>query len=481
VALAPTPPANTLTHAVVVGAGMGGLLTAQALSRHVDRVTVVERDTLPAAPAPRAGTPQGRHVHALQPGGLAAIESLLPGFGDELVARGAVPVAVPRDLLWLSSAGWMQPQRGSGHVVLSASRDLIEWVTRDLVLTRSPIAVRTGVEVANLAVRDGRIVGLDVRPRGAAPGEPTERLVADLVVDASGRRSRAPEWLEAAGYERPREEVIDADLSYATRIYRRGPDDAGGWRAMLLQSKPPGCRRMAVMFPIEDDRWMVTVAGANGDVPPTDDEGFVAFAAGLRTPVLVDAIERLEPITPIVGFRRTANRRRRYEELRRVPTGFLVVADAACAFNPVYGQGMSVAALTAAEVNRALRAHLAHPDADIASATAGLQRAVARINAGAWMVATGADLRYPDTVGRKVSAADRLVGRYLDRVARVAASDPVTNAAYVDVITMTEAPTSLMRPQLAARVLTRRSPRPSPVPPRPLHRRVPAPAAALAG
>ena len=457
-----TAPANTLTHAVVVGAGIGGLLTAQALSRHVDRVTVVERDSLPSAPTARPGVPQGRHVHVLQPGGLAAIEGLLPGFGDELVTRGAVPVVVPRDLLWQSSAGWMRPQEGRGHVVLSASRELIEAVTRDLVLDRSADrACAPGSRWRPWRVRDGRVAGVDVRPRGAGAGEPTERIVADLVVDSSGRRSKAPDWLEAAGFDRPEEEVIDADLSYATRIYRRGPDDLNGWAAVLLQPKPPGCRRMGVMFPIEGDRWMVTIAGANGDVPPTDEDGFLAFATGMRTPLIGDAIERLEPLGPIVSFRKTANRRRHYDQLRRCRDGFLVVGDAACAFNPVYGQGMSVAALTAAETHRSLRAHLADRAADLADATADLQRAVARINAAAWMVATGADLRFPGTVGRSATAADRVVHRYLDRVVLVAASDPVANAAYVDVVTMTALPTSLLRPALAARVLTRRSPRPS--------------------
>jgi 2-polyprenyl-6-methoxyphenol hydroxylase-like FAD-dependent oxidoreductase len=471
---------NSLTHAVVVGAGMGGLLMAHALCRHVDHVTVIERDSLPTVPAARAGVPQGRHVHALQPGGLTAIEHLLPGFHDELRARGAVPIAVPGDLLWMSRAGWMRPQAGAGHVMLSASRDLIEWVTRDLVLSRSPIALRTGSDVAGLAVRDGRVVGVDVRPRGAAPGEPTERLVADLVVDASGRRSKAPEWLEAAGYDRPEEEVIDADLAYSSRTYRRGHDDLDGWQGILLQPRAPGCTRMAVLFPIEGDRWMVTVAGANGDVPPTDEGGFLEFTAGLRSPVLADVLDRLEPASPIVGFRRTSNRRRKFEALRRRPDRFLVIGDAACAFNPVYGQGMSVVALTVEEIDRELRERRSRSVDHLGGVSAELQRRVARINAAAWMVATGEDLRFPGTVGGRVTPADRVMRRYLDRVILAAATDSVANAAFRDVVTMTAPPTSLLRPRLALRVLSRRSPRPSPAPPEPLRRPSPA-AAALAG
>jgi 2-polyprenyl-6-methoxyphenol hydroxylase-like FAD-dependent oxidoreductase len=471
-----TSPVDRSPHIVVIGAGMGGLAVAHALSRHAARVTVVERDTLPSQPAARAGTPQGRHLHVLQPGGLMALERLLPGFSDALVSRGATKVAAPGGILWMSAAGWVQPHGRSALPLLSASRDLIEWVTRDLVLGRSPIDLRTGVEVAGLAIDDGRVVGVDLRDRGAAPADPTERVPADLVVDASGRRSHAPDWLAAAGYDRPAETFVDADLAYSTRIYRRGPDDLGGWQAIFLQARPPQTTRMGVLFPIEGDRWMITIAGANGDVPPTDDEGFLAFARGMRSPALADAVERLEPLGPILGFRRTENRRRHYESLRRRPDGLVVVGDAACAFNPVYGQGMSVAALTAEALDRDVEAHLARTD-DLAGVSAGLQRTVAETNAGAWMVATGEDLRWHGTVGASPSAADRVVRRYLDRVVTAAATDPVLYRAFFRVVAMLAPPTSLMRPSIAWRVLSRRHPGPPTTPPAPLAARVPARAA----
>ncbi len=454
---------RTYGHAVVIGAGMGGLAAAAAVARHAGRVTILERDDLPTSPAARPGVPQARHAHALQPGGLAALERLLPGMEASLVAAGGVPVDVPGDIAWLSAAGWMGPFPSQGRTLISASRDLIEWATRQLVLTLPDVSVRSGVEVAGLAIEAGRIVGLDVRPRGAAPGEPTERINANLVVDASGRRSAAPEWLVAAGYDPPDETRVDADLGYATRTYRRaGEELLPGYKAMFLQARPPHTTRMGVIFPIEGDRWLMTVAGTNGDMPPTDEAGFRDFTRGMRSPLMADLVEELEPLSAIVGYRRTANVRRHYEKLTLAPEGFVVLGDATCAFNPVYAQGMSVAALSAEALDRTL--------ADRAG-THAAQQAIADANAGAWMVATGEDLRYPGTTGGSSSLGDRVVRRYFDRLVRAAATDAAVNAAFVDVITLLAPPESLMRPGLAARVLARRHPSPSIEIPRPARHR----------
>jgi len=464
------------SHAVVIGASMGGLAAAAAVARHVDLVTIVERDELPSGPAFRRGVPHARHLHVLQPGSSAALERLIPGLQDDMLAEGAALLRVPRDVLWLSAAGWMRPFDGRRRTMVSASRDLIEWVTRRRVLARNDVEVRTGVEVTGLAIEAGRVVGVDLRPRGAAPGEPGERLFADLVIDASGRRSHAPDWLEAAGYDRPAETVIDADLGYATRTYRRAGDEpVPGYKAIFLQARPPHTTRMAVLFPLEDDRWMLTVAGTNGDVPPTDEDGFAAFTRGLRSPILADVVEELEPLTPIVGYRHTANQRRHFEQLRRAPSGFVAVGDSVCAFNPVYGQGMGAAALSAEALDRVLADHGRQAGRnDPGAASSRIQEAVAKANAGAWMVATGEDLRYPGTTGGSTSLPDRLVRRYLDRVISAATSDEEINAAFFDVVGLLEEPTSLMHPRVVRRVLGRRHPAPPDALPRPATQPVPA-------
>jgi 2-polyprenyl-6-methoxyphenol hydroxylase-like FAD-dependent oxidoreductase len=450
-------------HAVVVGAGIAGLATARALVPHAVRVTIVDRDDLPGGPDRRAGIPQGRHAHGLQPGGAEALERLVPGYKAELRAAGADVVRAAEDVLFVSAPGWVRPM-DTGQVLHTATRELIEWTLRRLVTADGRVAVRTGLDVTGLALAGGRVRGLHVRPRAAGRTAAVETIDADLVVDASGRRSAAPDWLAAAGFATPAETVIDPGLTYGSRVYRRRPGDTSGWKAAVVQAQAPHTGRAAFVFPVEGDRWIVTLSGVAGDVPPTDDAGYLAFAHSVRAPHVGALLERAEPLSGVTTFLRTDNRRRHYERLD-LPEGFLATGDATCAFNPLYGQGMSVAALQAEAIGAALGTHLAEgPGADLLGFTAPAQKAIAACADGAWTVATGVDLRYPTTTGGTRSRADRLVGRYLDRVMRLGTVDPVANRAFFEVIAVLKPPESLMRPALAWRVLTRRSPAPIPCP-----------------
>lgn len=440
----------TFGHAAVIGGSLSGLAAARVLTDHFEQVTLVERDRFPQeGPAFRKGVPQSRHVHILLPPGQAALEQLFPGLQDDLAVAGAVWVGIPEELLWLSASGWGQ-RFAASHRLLSSSRELIDWtVCRRLVGTPN-VRILEQREVIGL-VTDASGVdvgGLSLRVRGEDRADRKETLRADLVVDASGRSSRAPDWLEALGYERPQQTVIDAKLWYATRQYAPPPGLTADWKALLLAARPPEEGRSAILFPIEGGRWIVGCQGVGDDHPPTDETGFLQWTRGLRSPILYEAIRDAEPASPIYGFGNTTNQRRRYERLRRWPEGFIVVGDAACAFNPVYGQGMSVAAVTAVSLDRVLRAHRGRK-----GLARRLQRQVAKRNADAWLVSSGEDLRYPTTTGARANLQTRLLHRYMDRVTRTAMTDQRVNRVFADALTLLARPTSLLRPSVAVRVL----------------------------
>jgi flavin-dependent dehydrogenase len=463
--------------AVVVGASMAGLLAARVLADHFQQVVLVERDALPDGVQDRKGVPQGRQLHVLLARGLAIVEGLFPGYGQDLMAAGAVPLRMPRDMLVLGPAGWLD-RRPTGWDALSAGRPLFETTVRRRLRELPGVTVLERHDVTGLnAARDGRSVGgVTVRPIDA-DGGPVE-VDADLVVDASGRGSRAPTWLAELGYPTPDQTRVDPNIAYASRTVRIPDGFSADWKAVMLSSQPPSMPRTGYLFPVEDGQWMVSLMGAAGQHPPTDEEGYALFLRSLRHPVIADAVEEAERVTPIRGHHGTVNRRWHFERMRRWPERFVVLGDAVCAFNPIYGQGMSTAAIAAELLDGCLRAQRRqHRSDDLDGLAIRFQRKLARGNADAWMLSTGEDLRFPTTTGMKVSAALRAQHRYLDRVGAACTTDPAVAEAYVRVIGMLERPTILFRPHvLAAAVRAGRTGRDA-IPPPPPHPNAAAPAA----
>jgi 2-polyprenyl-6-methoxyphenol hydroxylase-like FAD-dependent oxidoreductase len=442
-------------HAIVIGGSMAGLLAARVLSRHFDQVTLIDRDQFPDAPVFRKGVPQSRHLHVLLAKGRLQLDRFFPGFTEEMVGAGAVMLTFPKDALWLTAAGWSQ-RFDTGLPILSSSRELLEWTVRRRLAAVGRVRFVEETDVTGLtATADGSAVtGVTLRSR--ADGG-SEEMAADLVVDASGRTSHAPRWLEELGYEPPAETRITSFLGYASRLYAIPKDFHADWTVLFLQGRPPEHARGAGLFPIEGGRWIVTVAGAARDYPPTDGQGFLDFAASLRTPILYETIKNAEPLTPIHGYQRTENQRRHFERLRRRPERFLVTGDAACAFNPIYGQGMTVAADDAMALHRCLREATTRRGGDLTGLAARFQRAVAKSNAAAWLVATGEDLRYPTTEGARPDLAGRLVHRYMDRVVAAATWNPHVNRAFAEVVNLLASPYSLFRPDILLPALRSRA------------------------
>jgi 2-polyprenyl-6-methoxyphenol hydroxylase-like FAD-dependent oxidoreductase len=438
-------------HAVVIGAGMAGLLAAHVLTRHFRRVTLVDRDRLPELPGYRKGVPQSRHTHLLLGLGLSSLERQLPGIRAELLAGGAVPLELPADACWLTPAGWCN-RFADGMSFVSASRDLIEWTVRQRVLSEPRLTLMTATEAtALLPTSDGSgIRGVQLCSRADGTVFP---LAADLVLDASGRGSRAPEWLTELGWPAVEEISAPTGVGYASRFYANPGRPSQDWKFLMLQTQPPEHTRSGMLLPVDGDRWMVSLVGVGGDHPPVSDEGFLEFARTLRSQVLYEAIRDAVPLTPVHGFRVPDSRRRRYDKLRRWPANFVLAGDAVCSLNPMYAQGMSIAAATALALDEELRRR---------GTPLGrhFQRRVAKVAADAWLVASGEDLRYL-TAGQQVRRPVHLtlMQGYFDRVLSAASVDARINAALLRVLNLQASPWSLLRPETAlhALLVTRRA------------------------
>lgn len=444
-----------MTRAVVIGASMSGLLMARVLAQHFGQVEIVERDRLPDGPEFRNGVPQSRHAHVLLRAGLDALEELFPGFGRELESAGAVPVEPPREMPWLNAAGW-SGRFSAGLSLLCSSRELTESLVRGRVRAMPNVSFRTRTEVVGLTFNQGSVNGVRARARdGSGPdSNPPIEITADLIVDASGRMSRTPDWLEQAGYERPQEILINSHLGYASRIFRR-PARRLDWKGLLIGSTPD-LPRGAGVLPLEGDRWIVTLGGyGRAFHPPIDEPGYNEFIGRLRSQVLSRALQDAEPLSPIYGYARTENVRRHYELLKRRPDRLLVVGDATCCFNPIYGQGMSVAGLAALAVDRCLRKSDGLQNGVVISA----QKAVSRVCNDPWLLATGEDVRYPTTDGGTSARRplERAMQRYFERVILRSNQDPLVSRSLTRVIHLLDPPTSLFGPRVLTRVLMNRS------------------------
>ncbi len=371
-------------------AGIAGLLSARVLSSFFERVEVIERDP-PSATGPRRGVPQGNHLHIMLPGGRKALEELVPGYIDALISAGGIRASSTSSTKAYFEDRWV-PRFDSDLWSVLCGRPLFEAVLRDEVLRSPGIELRTG----------WRAVGLRTDAHGSVTGavvETTdegveEALDADLIVDATGRSSRAANWLAELGFDSPDETVINGFWGYSTRYYRLPPGWDPGWLTLaLVPTGRDGRTRGAVIQLQDGERWACGLIGCAHDYPPTDDDAFEAFVASLPVPDFAEVLAAGEPLTPAVGWRRTENRRRHFERLSGWPDGFVVIGDALTSVNPVYGQGMSVAALSAAELHRQLADSAER--GNLMGLAARFQQALGAIVSLPWNLASGADYLVP--------------------------------------------------------------------------------------
>ncbi|WP_416971138.1 FAD-dependent oxidoreductase [Streptomyces sp. 4F14] len=446
-----------------MGGSLAGLLAARVLAGQAERVTVVERDRFPEGGGARPGVPQGRHPHVLLQGGQTAFESLLPGILAELRAAGAPWVGMPEDMALWQNGRWLRRFPATTHIY-TGSRGQLEGLVRRRVLADPAISVLEGTDVVGLLGDATRVRGVRVRDRSEGAGAELRDLEADLVLDASGAGTRAPQWLAELGAGAVQEETIDTGLAYASRIYRgKGGSrlDDGGTLGYYVYPNPEQVHAGGAL-PLEDGSHLVIVSGLRGDEPPTGDEEFEAYTKRLGHPLLDRWLAEAEPLTPAFGFRRTSNVRRRYD-LPGTPAGFLAAGDALCTFNPIYGQGMAIAAMSAVALRDALADRRRTPT------TRRVQQVLLAASRQAWDISAGADRQMPGAVGSAVATtpADRVAGWYLRRVTERAPGDPVVGRAFRAVLTLSAPVSALFAPAVARAVLFG-SPAPTPDGPPPV-------------
>jgi 2-polyprenyl-6-methoxyphenol hydroxylase-like FAD-dependent oxidoreductase len=426
---------NPGAHAIVIGAGMAGLVAARMLADHYRCVTILERDVLPLEAAPRKGVPHGRHAHGLLARGREALEDLFPGLADGLIEAGAVPIDTLADSRWFSHGVYLA-NGTSGLRSILLSRPLLETYVRRRLRALTGVCIQENAVVRKLTTAGDRVTGVCLNDG--------QTIDANLVVDASGRHSRSPDWLADLGYERPAEDTIGVRISYTTRILSRRPDHLGGKAIALVGAEAP-MWRFGVAVAMEDDRWIVTQGGYFDDRPGQGDNGFLEFARTLAAPEIADLLTVAQPLTPATNFAFPASRRWRYERLNRFPAGFLVFGDALSSFNPIYGQGMTTAALEGLALGRCLQ------EGEEALAERFFAEAAPIIDIP-WQIAAGSDLRHPQLADLQTPTG-RFMNWYIGKVHRAAAKDPAVGCAFLRVANLISPPTYLFTPATVSRVV----------------------------
>jgi 2-polyprenyl-6-methoxyphenol hydroxylase-like FAD-dependent oxidoreductase len=438
------------SHAAVIGGSIAGLWAARILADHFEHVTVIDRDHFPANPEARRGVPQGRQVHVLLVRGQQILDQLFPGIRADIQAEGVDMIRWTQDTRSFGTNGIWSGVFDFGYETMGCSRLLLEWHMRRRLLQNPKITFVEGRQVTGLVATadQTRVTGVKLEATGAERASVgVETLDADLIVDASGRESHAPEWLQALGYSKPEEIVVDAHVGYATRFYQKPESLDVPWKSLLVQSRSGNVARSSLIYPIEHDQWMALMVGTNVELPAENDD-YLEFARTLPVPDTYNAIKDAQPLSPIYRYQRTANQRRRYDALSRLPDGFILIGDAVCAFNPVFGQGMTVSGMEALLLDEELK----RGGDSSAGFALRFQQRVGRLIAGPWQLATSEDARNVKA-GERVSLSTRLLKVYFDHLLGMIGRDPQLGQAFFDVMHLIKPPTTLFYPRVAVKVI----------------------------
>lgn len=431
--------------AIVIGAGIAGLCAARALADHFERVTVLERDRFPSSAQSRPGVPQGRHAHALSIGGQLALEQLFPGFEHDLIRSGAVSVRTGLDVRVERPGYDPYPRRDLGLTAYAASRSLIEFLIHRRVEQHPAISLRAGCRVVALEAStvDDRVTG--VRCDGEEAVE-----AADLCIDATGRGELTLALLESIGLPLPERTTIGIDRGYATVTFELPAQAQPDWKGLITMPLAPQSSRSVLIYPLEGNRWIMSTGGRHDEQPPHSWSAILEYLRGLRTPTAFETMQAARDVSEPAHFLFRASEWRHYEQMPRFPRGLLPIGDAICVFNPVYGQGMSVAAQEARLLQDLLERAASSPEAVSHLALDFFAGARALIDTP-WASAAVPDLAYPQTRGeRPADLGQRLA--FVSALLRLASEDALVHRLTHEVAHLLRPRSVYQEPGLLARI-----------------------------
>jgi len=439
---------SLIKQAVIIGSGIAGLATAQALAPHCKRIIILERDRDMDAFGPRKGVPQSYHAHGLLRGGELALNLLFPGLSDELIAQGATCIDFSRDVHWFHAGRW-KLRHTSGLPGMLQSRPLLEGTIRRRVADLSNVEFRYGVAVQGLHLDPEYNRVEAVLVKDLTGHRAISSITADLVVDASGRGSKMPEWLAGVSYPTPDESQLEINLFYSSRVFQAPANYNPNWRIMLVSPQAPDVTRIGVIFRAEGGQYVVSLGGYTGDMTPTRNEDFVEYAKKLANPAIHEVLTQLIPVTDVKMYRVPRTTRRHYEKLAQMPGGVMVIGDAMCAFDPVFGQGMSVSALEAEALATMLTVETPQ---SINTLNHRFHKRAAGIVNVPWMMGSTEDLRFKQTVGPRTPLMP-IMHWYSTQLFELSATDQQVFATFYRVMNLLSGVPALLHPRIVFKVL----------------------------
>lgn len=439
-----------MDQAVVIGSSAGGMMAARVLADYFKKVIVLEKGSLPEKPSVRKEAPQGEHIHVVLGEGQDFLENMFPGILKEMESEGANVIDSSGDFSWFFQGSW-RPRYKSGIKLLLSLRPHVDWhLRRRLLADCSNVTIQEGYTVEGYlpGEKKDHIKGVKLTDKN----EKSQEIEADLVVDCSGRNSKTPEWLETLGYQKPREKHIGINIAYTTRLYKRPADFNEDWKFFVIYPEIPRTWRAGFISSVQNDQWVVSLNGYFDDHAPTDDEGFMEFAKSLPRPEFYNHIKDLKPVSETKRYRLPTIRRRYYEKLSRFPDGLIVVGDANCVFNPIFGQGITAASLYSKVLNSKLEALSKKGSIELTGFSKAYQKSLPAALDLPWFLTNMIDLSYPQATGSRPFGM-RLITWILTRTLEAISRNPKLSQTFMDVLHLYKGLGALLNPAFSLPVI----------------------------